>query len=75
VPDLLQPVTPPTTLGDETAAYRGTWVAEGTNTLTWRRGRAVFTVTYSDVPGFDRPDTLVALAQRVDTLAQALTLP
>jgi carboxyl-terminal processing protease len=75
IPDLLQPVAAPLQLGDETVAYRGTWLAEGTSVLTWRRGRAVLTVTYSDVPGFDRPDTLSALAQQVDSLAQTLALP
>jgi carboxyl-terminal processing protease len=75
IPDLLSPADPPAHLGDETVAYHGTWVAQGTSTLTWRRGRAVFTVAYSDVPGFERPDTLVAVAQQVDALAQQLALP
>jgi hypothetical protein len=41
----------------------------------WRRGRVVYTVTYSDAPGFDRPDTLLSVAQLVDARAQQLTPP
>ncbi|MBV9174051.1 MAG: PDZ domain-containing protein [Chloroflexi bacterium] len=74
LPDLLQPVDAPVSLGDETVGYRGTWIADGTRSVTWRRGRIVLTVAYSDVPGFDRPETLVALAQAVDSLAQNLSL-
>ncbi|MBV9896326.1 MAG: PDZ domain-containing protein [Chloroflexi bacterium] len=62
-------------LGDETVAYRGAWLATGSTLLVWRRGRTVFTVTYSDVPGLDRPDTLVAISQLVDGRAQQLNVP
>jgi len=75
IPDLLQPMDAPLQVGDETVAYRGTWLAQGTSVVVWRRGRLVLTVSYSDVPGFDRPDTLVALTQQVDGLAQTLVLP
>jgi len=34
----------------------------------------VFTVTYSDAPGFERPETLVAISQLVDARAQQLNL-
>jgi carboxyl-terminal processing protease len=76
--DLSQIQTPmdaPLQLGEETVAYRGTWWATGATVVVWRRGRVVFSVTYSDVPGFDRPDTLVAVSQLVDSRAQALSLP
>lgn len=75
LPQLLQPVPVPEVLGDETAAYQGAWLAQGTSSLTWRRGRLVLTASYSDVPGFDRPSTLAGLAEQVDRLAQALALP
>jgi hypothetical protein len=71
---LQQPADAPVQLGDETVAYRGSWLAEGSTLLIWRRGRVVFTVTYSDVPGNDRPDTLAAIAQIVDSRAQQLNL-
>jgi hypothetical protein len=35
----------------------------------------VYTVTYSDVPGFDRPDTLVSVGQLVDLRAQQISTP
>jgi carboxyl-terminal processing protease len=65
----------PVPLGDETVAYRGSWLATGSTVVIWRRGRAVFTVTYSDVPGLDRPETLSAIAQLVDGRAQQLVIP
>jgi hypothetical protein len=74
LPDLQQSIGPPAQLGEETVAYRGTWLATGSTLLIWRRGRVVYTVTYSDVPGFDRPDTLVAIAQLVDGRSQQLTV-
>jgi C-terminal peptidase prc len=70
-----QPMDPPVMLGDETVAYRGTWLATGATLLVWRHGRVVFTVAYSDVPGFDRPDSLVAIAQMVDARATQLSVP
>jgi hypothetical protein len=71
---LQKPIEPPTQAGDETVAYRGTWLATGATLLSWRRGRVVVTVTYSDVPGFDRPQTLASVAQLVDARAAQLTL-
>jgi hypothetical protein len=35
----------------------------------------VYTVTYSDVPGNDRLDTLAAIATQVDARAQTLPVP
>jgi hypothetical protein len=32
-------------------------------------------VTYADVPGFDRLDTLATITQQVDARAQQLTVP
>ena len=57
LPALQEPIDAPVQAGDETVAYRGAWLATGSTLIAWRRGRVVFTVTYSDVPGFDRPDT------------------
>jgi carboxyl-terminal processing protease len=75
LPQLQQAADVPIQLGDEIVAYRGTWLATGSTLLIWRRGRVVFTVAYSDVPGFDRPDTLSAVAQLVDSRAQQLSIP
>jgi carboxyl-terminal processing protease len=75
LPQIQVPIDAPVQLGDETLAYRGTWWATGATVLVWRRGRVVFSVTYSDVPGFDRPDTLVAASQMVDSRAQGMSLP
>jgi hypothetical protein len=72
---LLQVMDSPVQTGDETVAYRGAWIATGSTQITWRRGRLVVTVTYSDVPGFERLDTLAAITQMVDARAQQLTLP
>jgi C-terminal peptidase prc len=74
-PELQESITPVVQLGDETVAYRGTWLAAGSTFLAWRRGRVVCTVTYSDVPGLDRPDTLTAIGELVDARAQQLNLP
>jgi hypothetical protein len=75
LPALLQPQAVPLALGDETVAYHGAWIAAGSDVLVWRRGRTVLTATYSDVPGLERPDTLAALAQAVDSQAAQLALP
>lgn len=75
LPQMQTAMDSPVQLGDETAAYRGAWLATGSTVVTWRRGRAVFTVTYSDVPGFDRPETLVAIGQLVDGKAEQLNIP
>jgi carboxyl-terminal processing protease len=72
---VLQVIDSPVQTGDETVAYRGAWIATGSTQITWRRGRLVVTVTYSDVPGFERLDTLAAITQMVDARAQQLTLP
>jgi hypothetical protein len=61
--------------GEETTAYRGDWLATGSTLVSWRRGRVVYTVTYSDAPGFDRPQTLAAVVQLVDRRAQQLQVP
>ena len=75
LPQMQAATDAPIELGDETVAYRGAWLATGSTLVVWRRGRMVFTVTYSDVPGLDRPDTLAAIAQLVDGRAQQLTTP
>jgi hypothetical protein len=75
LPQIQVQIDTPTQMGDETVAYRGTWLATGSTALVWRRGRAVFSVTYSDVPGFERPDTLLAVGQMVDSRAQQLSVP
>jgi len=73
VTELQQPLDPPVLAGEEVTAYRGTWLATGSTLVTWRHGRAVFTVTYSDVPGFDRSDTVAAIVRLVDARAQQLS--
>jgi carboxyl-terminal processing protease len=75
LPHIQVPIDAPTQLGDETVAYRGAWFAAGSTALVWRRGRVVFSVAYADVPGNDRPDTLVAIGQLVDSRAQQMSLP
>jgi hypothetical protein len=65
----------PVQVGDETVAYTGTWLATGVSQVTWRRGRLVMTVSYADVPGFDRPETLTAAVRAVDARAAQLSLP
>ena len=75
LPALQQSIDAPAQIGDETVAYRGAWLAAGSTLVAWRRGRVVLTVTYSDVPGLDRPDTVAAIVQMVDARAQQLTIP
>ena len=75
LPALQVPIDSPAQAGDEIVAYRGAWLATGATLITWRRGRVVFTVTYADVPGFDRLDTVAAITQQVDARAQQLTIP
>jgi hypothetical protein len=72
---LLQPMATPVQTGEETVAYRGAWLAAGSTQVAWRRGRLVVTVTYSDVPGFERLETLAAITQVIDARMQQLTLP
>jgi hypothetical protein len=74
-PDLAVPITSPVQLGDESVAYTGIWLGEGSTEIMWRRGRVVFTVSYSDVPGFDRPESLTAMARLVDAQAQQTSPP
>jgi carboxyl-terminal processing protease len=69
-PEVQTTVPSPVQLGDETAAYRGAWIGLGTDSISWRHGGLVFTVAYSDVPDESRPDTLVALAQLVNSIYQ-----
>ena len=65
-PELQEAIPPPVQLGDQTAAYRGIWRAQGSTSLIWRRGNVVVTVDYGDAPGNERIDTLVAVAKLVD---------
>jgi C-terminal peptidase prc len=74
VTELQQPLDPPILAGEEVTAYRGSWLAAGSTLVSWRHGRVVFTVTYSDVPGFDRLDTLAAIVRLVDARAQQLSV-
>jgi carboxyl-terminal processing protease len=75
VKQLLVGIDAPVQAGEETTAYRGAWLATGSTVVVWRRGRAVITVTYSDIPGFGRPETVAAITQLVDSRASQLTLP
>lgn len=75
VPALQQPIDLPGQAGEESVAYRGTWLGAGSTLIVWRRGRTVLSITYTDVPGLDRMDTLAALVQIVDARAQQLTIP
>jgi carboxyl-terminal processing protease len=74
LPQIQSATDAPVQLGDDTVAYRGAWLATGSTFLIWRRGRVVFTVTYTDVPGLDRPETLAAIGQLVDGRAQQLAI-
>ena len=75
VSQLQEPLDPPVLAGEEVTAYRGSWLATGSTLVMWRRGRVVLSVTYSDVPGFDRPETLAAIVRLVDARAQQLAIP
>lgn len=75
LPAIQIPIAAPAEAGEEVVAYRGAWLATGATLVAWRRGRVVYTVTYADVPGFDRLDTLAAMAQLVDARAQMLSVP
>jgi hypothetical protein len=35
----------------------------------------VYTVAYSDVPGFERLDTVAAITQQIEARAEQLTIP
>jgi carboxyl-terminal processing protease len=75
LPALQAAIDPLLQTGDESVTYRGTWLATGSTLIAWRRGRVVLTVTYSDVPGLDRPETAAAIARLVDARAQQLAIP
>jgi carboxyl-terminal processing protease len=75
LPALQVPIDTPAQAGEETVAYRGAWLATGATVISWRRGRVVLTVTYADVPGFDRLETVAAITQQVDARAQQLAIP
>src|SRR5262249_17776976 len=63
VPALQTAIESSTQEGDETAAYRGTWLGAGSTAIMWRRGRVIVTVTYSDVPGLGNPSSAATIAQ------------
>lgn len=65
-PDEQDFIPSPIQLGDGTVAVRGIWLDLGGISLSWRRGAAVVSVGYGDVPGFERMDTLVAVSKLVD---------
>jgi carboxyl-terminal processing protease len=65
-PDQQVFIPAPIQLGDGTVATRGTWLDLGGISLSWRRGNAVLNVGYGDVPGFERMETLGAVAKIVD---------
>ena len=65
-PDEQQFIPSPIQLGDGTVAVRGSWLDLGGISISWRRGNAVISAGYGDVPGFERMDTLVAVANLVD---------
>jgi hypothetical protein len=75
LPVLQVPIDAPGRAGEETVAYRGTWLATGSTLVSWRRGRVVYTVAYSDVPGFERLDTVAAITQQIEARAEQLTIP
>lgn len=74
-PEVQEPMPSPVQFGEQTVAYRGIWHAHGSRSLSWRRGNVVFTVSYGDAPGFERPETLVAVAQLVDEAFTRHPLP
>ena len=59
-------IASPVQLGDQTVAQLGKGAGLGTRYLVWRHGNVVIGVAYNDVPGYDRPDTLVAAAKVAD---------
>jgi hypothetical protein len=65
-PDFQEAVPAPVSLGEQSIAYRGVWGALGGTSYTWRRGTTVFTVSYGDVPGYERMDILAEVARLVD---------
>lgn len=74
-PDQQQLIASPVQLGDESTGARGTWLDLGSSAISWRHGNVVLNVGYGDVPGYDRMDTLVAIAKLVDQIYQANPLP
>ena len=73
IPDQLVGVDPPVQLGDGSVAYRGQWLANGSDVLVWRHGNLVLTVFYSSEPGSESFDPVVTVAQAVEARYQAVT--
>lgn len=71
-PDLYTRTLNPLTLGDQTATFRGQWLAQGSILIQWRHGRDVLSVSYFDLPGLESMDTAVAVARLIDARYQAL---
>ena len=69
-PEQFQVVSVPARLGDDTVAEKGIVSAQGETLLEWRRGRAVFTVSYLSEPGLESFDPLVQIARAVDARYQ-----
>lgn len=76
-PDLEEVKPSPVQLGEQTAAYRtvgfgimGLQAFGLGRSITWRRGNAVFTVLYSEMPDQVPVDALVAIARQLDAAAQ-----
>jgi carboxyl-terminal processing protease len=65
-PTQLRLVPPPSALGEEALAARGINASAGVTTLSWRRGRVIFTVHQVAVPGEESFDLLTALARKLD---------
>lgn len=74
-PDIQDVIPTVVELGDQSISYRGVWLSTGQVWTTWRRGRVVFTVSYGDVPGFERTDVLIEVARLVDSLYLQNPLP
>lgn len=69
-PEQFQVVSVPVRLGDDTVAEKGVVSAQGETLLEWRRGRAVFSVSYLSEPGLESFDPLVQIARAVDARYQ-----
>jgi carboxyl-terminal processing protease len=74
-PDQQEFIPSPVQLGDESTAARGIWLDLGSSAISWRHGNVVLNVGYGDVPGYERMDTLVAIAKLVDQIYTANPLP
>jgi len=71
----LKQVAAPAKLGDETVAYQGFGVADGSDQIVWRRGRIVFTVQFTADPGQESFAPALAVAQKLDQQAASLPQP